>query len=225
MGAQVWHMSCLYSCDMFLWARRKPGDEMMMKSRLLPLVFIALTVSVMGTASAANITLTQTQIDAFTFSFAKSSSNVTSGSNNMGGFFDVNFDSTSPGAGLGVFELTGLSIAYTAGDVFSLLFTNNNFSTWDFEVFVTTDGGSFSSGVTSIVPGTSASLGATLASGSTITAIEIRVSGTIPNTNNPPGNPDVAADWRVQAVPEPGSLLLMGSGLAALSLLARRRSR
>ena len=122
-----------------------------MSALIVSMVLIA--AGFVGNTEAATITLTGSQIDSFAFSAVSSSSNVFSASNNFNGFFDVDFDSTSPGAGLGVFELTGLSITYTAGGYLSLLFTNLNFSTWGFELVVTTDGGVFTSGVTASLQG------------------------------------------------------------------------
>jgi hypothetical protein len=120
---------------------------------------------------------------------------------------------------------TSTDIDYDQLDnTFKLNVSNNNENPWNFSLVL--DGIEYTT--TTIANGSSAILSATLlASSGTIHSVAVRVAGILPlGDPNSPGEtsyPDRNAEYSISAVPIPPALLLFGTGMIGLGMLAHRR--
>jgi len=121
--------------------------------------------------------------------------------------------------------LTGLNIAFNAGDFFGLDLENTNENPWTFQLVSVTDQGTFMSAAQSLIPTASASFSAALGGvGGIISAVYFVVSGNVPFPDG-----DRTAEYQISpsqtTVPLPAALPLFASGLGAMGLLGWRRKR
>lgn len=197
----------------------------------LAVAAIVLCAFAVRPAQAALISLDQATIDSFTQVASSEAGTTTSPivkstvSGNPWTKFTTNFDvavSGSQSADVGV-ALGGVD--WSAYDEFGLGIANVNENAWDFEIFVYDGVTLNSSGVVSLSPDFtfySVTVDLTGLDKTNIEAVFVRVSGVVPLGDD---NDDFTAEYRITAIPEPVSLLLMGLGLGLLGLVAGRRNR
>lgn len=184
---------------------------MIRRSRLLLMVLGLAALA--PAASAIPVTLSMADLDNFAV-FSATPPLAFGGLTSSPGEYTAIWNPTAVGAVVADFRLVGVSIGAFGND-FQFSLTNTNEGPWTF-------GASFNGGaVTSagqLVPGESYLFSFPSIAGP-VTQVDLFVGRTIPTG---PGQ-DRVAEFQVSPIPEPGTLILIGTGLTGLALRRRRR--
>lgn len=136
--------------------------------------------------------------------------------NASNGFYSVNWDSSAVGAYTATSGFTLGAARGVAGDTFTIILTNNNGSPWNFSVSI--NNGALSSGPFMVANGGGSRTFTFVLPAGGLTQVSVTVGATLPI-----GGTDRGAEYRITSVPEPTSMLLLGTGLLGAAGAFRRR--
>jgi hypothetical protein len=177
----------------------------------------ALLVASSGTALADSVTLTPAELSNFTL--VAITGGGTFNDTLPNGIYSAQWGVDGPQSATS--NLTLGAARGVAGDVFTITVFNNNGNPWDFTVSINNGfAGTQSSGPFSIPNNGGNQTFSFVLGANGLQEVRITVAGVLPISGT-----DRGAEYQLAAVPEPTTLLLLGTGLVGVAGAFRRRFR